>query len=88
MSFFDSTPPPVVSVGANQTERFSLDDGSGDSSSGSTEAGAAGTVTMSWTLNIGVGDQHWAQVAASLKEAVTSATGVKLIKIKGGVKIK
>jgi hypothetical protein len=57
-------------VGAAQTSRFYTKDSWGDAGVASTEAGAA-SVTMSWTLNIPSGYQHWAQVAASLKAAST-----------------
>lgn len=70
---WDDIPTSASTVGSGQTQRWSVDAGSNGNNSGvrgaaSTKAGAASTVTMSWTPSGG----DWAIAAVSVKPATVS----------------
>lgn len=63
----------AVTAGAGQTKRWEElvgADSYGNNGAGSTEAGASGTVTMSWT----VGDDAWGIIGVTIKQASATIT--------------
>lgn len=56
----------VATAGAGQTETFDNGDAGNSYAAGSREAGAAGTVTMSWTLGASAGTPYWGITAVNM----------------------